>query len=138
MKNIGKYLLYFICLLTLSCGLNSCVVHDDDEYHGTGATTWQLCNYTWNAVYTDRYGQRVDHQIVFYLDGTGHESLIYDDGREWWEEVYDFYWDWANSQQTSIALRYPGGGLLYMDHVYIDFDRFSCLLDGVFVEFRSY
>lgn len=39
MKNIKKYLLYFICLLTLSCGLNSCVVHDDDEYHGTGATT---------------------------------------------------------------------------------------------------
>lgn len=42
MKNIKKYLLYFFCLLTLSCGLNSCVVHEGDDTHGTGATTWQL------------------------------------------------------------------------------------------------
>lgn len=138
MKNIKKYLLYFFCLLTLSCGLNSCVVHEGDDTHSTGATTWQLCNHRWNGVYTDRDGLLVDHEIIFYPDGTGNESLIFDDGREWWEEQYDFYWDWANSQQTSIALRYPRGGVLYMDHVYIDFDYFSCLLDGVFVEFRGY
>ena len=36
MKNIKKYLLYFFCLLTLSCGLNSCVVHEGDDTHSTG------------------------------------------------------------------------------------------------------
>ena len=60
MKNIKKYLLYFFCLLTLSCGLNSCVVHEGDDTHGT-ATTWQLCNHRWNGVYTDRDGLLVDH-----------------------------------------------------------------------------
>ena len=56
---------------------------------------------------------------------------------EVWEEYYTFYWRWANSLQNSIALSYPGGGTLYMDHVYIKLDVFSCLLDGTFVTFRG-
>ena len=76
-------------------------------------------------------------QIIFYTGGQGKESLLYNYYGEVWEEYYTFYWRWANSLQNSIALSYPGGGTLYMDHVYIKLDLFSCLLDGMFVTFRG-
>ena len=68
---------------------------------------------------------------------TFEEKLNQSSPAEVWEEYYEFYWHWANSLQNSIALNYPGGVVLYMDHVYINFDLFSCLLDGTFVTFRG-
>lgn len=82
-------------------------------------------------------GTLVNHQIIFYTGGQGEESLLCNYNGEVWEEYYTFYWRWANSLQNSIALSYPGGGTLYMDHVYIKLDVFSCLLDGTFVTFRG-
>ena len=79
----------------------------------------------------------VNHQIIFYTDGRGEESLLYDYYGEVWEERYDFYWQWSNSLQNSLTLSYPGGGILYMDQVYLDYDLFSCLLNGTYVNFRG-
>lgn len=91
----------------------------------------------WEANYSLEDGTFVNHQIIFYPGGMGNESLLYNYYGEVWEETYSFYWRWANNLQNSIALSYPGGGTIYMDHVYIKLDVFSCLLDGTFVTFRG-
>ena len=137
MKRVGHYMTGILCFLFLLTGLNGCTVNDEDDYAGGGATTWELCNYLWQGYYSLDDGTWVNHQIIFYPGGYGDESLIYNYYGEVWEETYEFYWQWANSIQNSIALNYGGGNVLYMDHVYIQMDLFSCLLDGVFVTFRG-
>lgn len=136
MKECKRYL-PLLCLLVLLAAGSACSISDDDPTEGGGATTWELCDHLWEADYfVDDY-TAVNHQIIFYPDGRGEESLLYNCEGEIWEEGYEFYWRWANSLQNSIALSYPGGGTLYMDHVYIKLDLFSCLLDGIFVTFRG-
>ena len=110
MKTLKRQTTLIFSLILIGIGLNGCVIDDENGYPGGGATTWQLCD---------------------------HESLLCNYYGEVWEEYYEFYWHWANSLQNSIALNYPGGVVLYMDHVYINFDLFSCLLDGTFVTFRG-
>lgn len=130
------FTLIFFLILT-GMGVSGCTVDDDNGYPGSGATTWQLCDHLWQGYYSWDDGTLVDHQIIFYPDGRGHESLVCNYYGEVWEEYYEFYWHWANNLQNSVALNYPGGAVLYMDHIYIHFDLFSCLLDGTFVTFRG-
>ncbi|MBM6733949.1 hypothetical protein H7U35_01735 [Mediterranea massiliensis] len=137
MKECKRYLPLFLCLLALLVAGSGCSIGESDYPEGGGATTWELCDHTWEANYSLDDGTLVNHQIIFYTGGQGEESLLYNYYGEVWEEYYTFYWRWANSLQNSIALSYPGGGTLYMDHVYIKLDLFSCLLDGMFVTFRE-
>ena len=137
MTAFKRQTLFILWLALIVTGLGGCVINDEDGYPGTGATTWQLCDHLWQGYYSWSDATFVDHQIFFYPDGRGYESLLCNYFGEVWEETYDFYWHWANSLQNSIALEYPGGIVLYMDHVYIELDLFSCLLDGTFVTFRG-
>lgn len=128
----------FLLGISLLISLNGCEIRGGDYPPEGSVATWQLCNRLWEGMYTEASGAQVDHQIIFYPDGTGEESLFYSYYGDAWEEYYDFHWFWANSLQNSIALDYRSGGRLYMDHIYIDYDYFSCLLDGVYVTFRGY
>lgn len=125
-------------LISLLAVLEGCEIRGGDYPPDNGSATWQLCNRMWEGLYTEPDGAQVDHQIIFYPDGTGEESLLYSYYGEAWEEYYEFHWFWANSVPNSIALDYRGGGRLYMDHVYIDADYLSCLLNGTYVTFRGY
>ena len=122
MKECKRYLFSLLCFFVLLTVGSSCSIGESDYDGGTGATTWELCDHLWEANYS--------------LED-GDESLLYNYYGEVWEETYSFYWRWANNLQNSIALSYPGGGTIYMDHVYIKLDVFSCLLDGTFVTFRG-
>ena len=133
-----KRLFHCLLLIGLLAGLSGCEIRGGDYPPDEGTATWQLCNRMWEGLYTEPDGTQVDHQIIFYPDGTGEESLLYSYYGDAWEEYYDFRWFWANSVPNSIALDYRGGGRLYMDHVYIDRDYFSCLLNGTYVTFRGY
>lgn len=137
MKERKRYLPLLLCLLALLVAGSGCSIGESDYDGGTGATTWELCDHLWEANYSLEDGTFVNHQIIFYPGGMGDESLLYNYYGEVWEETYSFYWRWANNFQNSIALSYPGGGTIYMDHVYIKLDVFSCLLDGTFVTFRG-
>ncbi len=137
MKERKRYLPLLLCLLAQLVAGSGCSISESDYDGGTGATTWELCDYLWEANYSLEDGTFVNHQIIFYPGGMGDESLLYNYYGEVWEETYSFYWRWANNLQNSIALSYPGGGTIYMDHVYIKLDVFSCLLDGTFVTFRG-
>lgn len=137
MKECKRYLFSLLCFFVLLTVGGSCSIGESDYDGGTGATTWELCDHLWEANYSLEDGTFVNHQIIFYLGGMGDESLLYNYYGEVWEETYSFYWRWANNLQNSIALSYPGGGTIYMDHVYIKLDVFSCLLDGTFVTFRG-
>ena len=132
-----KKIIHTLCILTLLAAFQGCTVRGGDYPPYGENSTWALCNHLWEGTYVEADGSLVDHQIIFYPDGRGEESLLYNYYGEVWEEYYQFYWRWANSLQNSIALNYPGGVVLYMDHVYINFDLFSCLLDGTFVTFRG-
>lgn len=133
-----KRLISCMFLISLLAVLEGCEIRGGDYPPDNGSATWQLCNRMWEGLYTEPDGAQVDHQIIFYPDGTGEESLLYSYYGEAWEEYYDFHWFWANSVPNSIALDYRGGGRLYMDHVYIDADYLSCLLNGTYVTFRGY
>lgn len=137
MKERKRYLPLLLCLLAQLVAGSGCSISESDYDGGTGATTWELCDHLWEANYSLEDGRFVNHQIIFYPGGMGNESLLYNYYGEVWEETYSFYWRWANNLQNSIALSYPGGGTIYMDHVYIKLDVFSCLLDGTFVTFRG-
>ncbi|HJD94962.1 MAG TPA: hypothetical protein K8W07_08355 [Bacteroides togonis] len=137
MKECKRYLFSLLCFFVLLTVGSSCSIGESDYDGGTGATTWELCDHLWEANYSLEDGTFVNHQIIFYPGGMGDESLLYNYYGEVWEETYSFYWRWANNLQNSIALSYPGGGTIYMDHVYIKLDVFSCLLDGTFVTFRG-
>ena len=137
MKERKRYLPLLLCLLAQLVAGSGCSISESDYDGGTGATTWELCDHLWEANYSLEDGTFVNHQIIFYPGGMGDESLLYNYCGEVWEETYSFYWRWANNLQNSIALSYPGGGTIYMDHVYIKLDVFSCLLDGTFVTFRG-
>ena len=137
MKERKRYLPFLLCLLAQLVAGSGCSISESDYDGGTGATTWELCDHLWEANYSLEDGTFVNHQIIFYPGGMGDESLLYNYYGEVWEETYSFYWRWANNLQNSIALSYPGGGTIYMDHVYIKPDVFSCLLDGTFVTFRG-
>lgn len=137
MKERKRYLALLLCLLAQLVAGSGCSISESDYDGGTGATTWELCDHLWEANYSLEDGTFVNHQIIFYPGGMGDESLLYNYYGEVWEETYSFYWRWANNLQNSIALSYPGGGTIYMDHVYIKLDVFSCLLDGTFVTFRG-
>ncbi len=137
MKERKRYLTLLLCLLAQLVAGSGCSISESDYDGGTGATTWELCDHLWEANYSLEDGTFVNHQIIFYPGGMGDESLLYNYYGEVWEETYSFYWRWANNLQNSIALSYPGGGTIYMDHVYIKLDVFSCLLDGTFVTFRG-
>lgn len=137
MKERKRYLTLLLCLLAQLVAGSGCSISESDYDGGTGATTWELCDHLWEANYSLEDGTFVNHQIIFYPGGMGDESLLYNYYGKVWEETYSFYWRWANNLQNSIALSYPGGGTIYMDHVYIKLDVFSCLLDGTFVTFRG-
>ncbi len=137
MKECKRYLFSLLCFFVLLTVGGSCSIGESDYAEGSGATTWELCDHLWEANYSLDDGTFVNHQIIFYPGGMGDESLLYNYYGEVWEETYSFYWRWANNLQNSIALSYPGGGTIYMDHVYIKLDVFSCLLDGTFVTFRG-
>ena len=137
MKECKRYLFSLLCFFVLLTVGSSCSIGESDYDGGTGATTWELCDHLWEANYSLEDGTFVNHQIIFYPGGMGDESLLYNYYGEVWDETYSFYWRWANNLQNSIALSYPGGGTIYMDHVYIKLDVFSCLLDGTFVTFRG-
>lgn len=137
MKERKRYLPFLLCLLAQLVAGSGCSISESDYDGGTEATTWELCDHLWEANYSLEDGTFVNHQIIFYPGGMGDESLLYNYYGEVWEETYSFYWRWANNLQNSIALSYPGGGTIYMDHVYIKLDVFSCLLDGTFVTFRG-
>lgn len=137
MKECKRYLFSLLCFFVLLTVGSSCSIGESDYDGGTGATTWELCDHLWEANYSLEDGTFVNHQIIFYPGGMGDESLLYNYYGEVWEETYSFYWRWANNLQNSIALSYPGGGTIYMDHVYIKLDVFFCLLDGTFVTFRG-
>lgn len=137
MKECKRYLFSLLCFFVLLTVGSSCSIGESNYDGGTGATTWELCDHLWEANYSLEDGTFVNHQIIFYPGGMGDESLLYNYYGEVWEETYSFYWRWANNLQNSIALSYPGGGTIYMDHVYIKLDVFSCLLDGTFVTFRG-
>lgn len=137
MKECKRYLFSLLCFFVLLTVGSSCSIGESDYDGGTGATTRELCDHLWEANYSLEDGTFVNHQIIFYPGGMGDESLLYNYYGEVWEETYSFYWRWANNLQNSIALSYPGGGTIYMDHVYIKLDVFSCLLDGTFVTFRG-
>lgn len=137
MKERKRYLPFLLCLLAQLVAGSGCSISESDYDGGTGATTWELCDHLWEANYSLEDGTFVNHQIIFYPGGMGDESLLYNYYGEVWEETYSFYWRWANNLQNSIALSYPGGGTIYMDHVYIKLDVFSCLLEGTFVTFRG-
>ncbi len=137
MKERKRYLPFLLCLLAQLVAGSGCSISESDYDGGTGATTWELCDHLWEANYSLEDGTFVNHQIIFYPGGMGDESLLYNYYGKVWEETYSFYWRWANNLQNSIALSYPGGGTIYMDHVYIKLDVFSCLLDGTFVTFRG-
>ena len=137
MKERKRYLPLLLCFLAQLVAGSGCSISESDYDGGTGATTWELCDHLWEANYSLEDGTFVNHQIIFYPGGMGDESLLYNYYGEVWEETYSFYWRWANNLQNSIALSYPGGGTIYMDHVYIKLDVFSCLLDGTFVTFRG-
>lgn len=137
MKERKRYLPFLLCLLAQLVAGSGCSISESDYDGGTGATTWELCDHLWEANYSLEDGTFVNHQIIFYPGGMGDESLLYNYYGEVWGETYSFYWRWANNLQNSIALSYPGGGTIYMDHVYIKLDVFSCLLDGTFVTFRG-
>ena len=137
MKERKRYLTLLLCLLAQLVAGSGCSISESDYDGGTGATTWELCDHLWEANYSLEDGTFVNHQIIFYPGGMGDESLLYNYYGEVWEETYSFYWRWANNLQNSIALSYPGGGTIYMDHVYIKLDVFSCLLEGTFVTFRG-
>lgn len=137
MKECKRYLFSLLCFFVLLTVGSSCSIGESDYDGGTGATTWELCDHLWEANYSLEDGTFVNHQIIFYPGGMGDESLLYNYYGEVWEETYSFYWRWANNLRNSIALSYPGGGTIYMDHVYIKLDVFSCLLDGTFVTFRG-
>ena len=137
MKERKRYLPFLLCLLAQLVAGSGCSISESDYDGGTGATTWELCDHLWEANYSLEDGTFVNHQIIFYPGGMGDESLLYNYYGKVWEENYSFYWRWANNLQNSIALSYPGGGTIYMDHVYIKLDVFSCLLDGTFVTFRG-
>ena len=137
MKERKRYLPLLLCLLAQLGAGSGCPLSESDYDGGTGATTWELCDHLWEANYSLEDGTFVNHQIIFYPSGMGDESLLYNYYGEVWEETYSFYWRWANNLQNSIALSYPGGGTIYMDHVYIKLDVFSCLLEGTFVTFRG-
>lgn len=137
MKERKRYLPFLLCLLAQLVAGSGCSISESDYDGGTGATTWELCDHLWEANYSLEDGTFVNHQIIFYPGGMGDESLLYNYYGEVWEGTYSFYWRWANNLQNSIALSYPGGGTIYMDHVYIKLDVFSCLLDGTFVTFRG-
>ena len=137
MKERKRYLPLLLCLLAQLVAGSGCSISESDYDGETGATTWELCDHLWEANYSLEDGTFVNHQIIFYPGGMCDESLLYYYYGEVWEETYSFYWRWANNLQNSIALSYPGGGTIYMDHVYIKLDVFSCLLDGTFVTFRG-
>lgn len=137
MKERKRYLPLLLCLLAQLVAGSGCSISESDYDGGTGATTWELCDHLWEANYSLEDGTFVNHQIIFYPGGMGDESLLYNYYGKVWEETYSFYWRWANNLQNSIALSYPGGRTIYMDHVYIKLDVFSCLLDGTFVTFRG-
>ena len=122
MKECKRYLFSLLCFFVLLTVGSSCSIGESDYDGGTGATTWELCDHLWEANYSLEDGTFVNHQIIFYPGGMGDESLLYNYYGEVWEETYSFYWRWANNLQNSIALSYPGGGTIYMDHVYIKLD----------------
>ncbi len=132
-----KKIIHTLCILTLLAAFQGCTVRGGDYPPYGENSTWALCNHLWESTYTETDGSLVNHQIIFYTDGRGEESLLYDYYGEIWEEHYEFYWQWSNSLQNSLTLSYPGGGILYMDQVYLDYDLFSCLLNGIYINFRG-
>lgn len=52
MKECKRYLPLFLCLLALLVAGSGCSIGESDYPEGGGATTWELCDHTWEANYS--------------------------------------------------------------------------------------
>lgn len=123
-----------VLLLVLTIGISSCEIEDDYN------TDERLCNKYWTETYDTEGGEFCTHELIFYLDGGGEETFIYErtdasGNSTRTEENYVFNWDWTDSRMESLDLQYTSGTVLYFDNVIVGDHELSGVFDGTAVRF---
>jgi len=123
-----------VLLLVLTIVISSCEV---DDYNIDEV----LCDKYWTKTYYTNDGKFCTHELIFYLDGGGKETFIYQyrvNGNSYEDtDNYYFDWNWTDNRMNSLDLRYNSGTILYFDDVVVSDHSLSGIFDGTEVIFRN-
>ena len=129
----GKLVLMALLLVNLtSCEVRIDEFYDDDHIGGSYYNRSQeLCSRTWVSTYRNVDGNYCVQELDFYLDRTGVDYLRIEYPNGSYDEFeYYFTWNWDNSAQTSLRMKYGPKDVSYLDGIYLGGNRLSGYLDG--------
>ena len=131
-------ILSLILLLTILCGLNSCV---DKPLDPIDNPEYILCN---SAGWWDEYydaGDYCEQRLIFYSDGRGEESIICHFSEfpgDFKEYKYSFHWAWDDDDYRSIYMEYDNGDYILFDDLRIYPNELSGYLGNDYVNFEPF